>query len=388
LETVEETRQLLTRFGKVPLEIRWLGERMSGIAVNLKPVTIQDSEVSRGAVLVSNWEQGNGNEPQYAVFNDLFAAWRSQSFHVRDGYENERERIEMDRGTLAWALEALWGMTQDDEEEAKEYAEAMREVAEDLRHVRDDKKVTASKRTTAACSLHDSLDRFNPMSNCPRIWSSSDLLEERVEVADKIAQIIGRRRLLLLRLLDARRTLYRKTERRVNQLFVEHEKGRMTPARFADAADYFAGLAHDLRGVAVLPFGAVFARIAEWLDQAVMGLRVDGGPSDDVVAAFVNVLSWVRFLDVHCHVQETLTGVSRAYHGGVEFGEADTASLKGGLEALSIRLADNTIRDDALRDKALTMEAFVDTAQRTLSAPRSVDIEVIHHSLKQAAACI
>lgn len=388
METVEETRQLLTRFGKSPLEIRWLGERMSGIAVNLQPVINQEDEIPTGAVLVSNWEQGNGNEPQYAIFTDIFAAWRSQAFHVRDGYENECERIEMDRGTLAWALEALWGMTQDDEREARAYTEAMNEVAEDLRYVRDDKKVTASQRTTAACSLYDSLDRFNPMSNCPRIWSSSDLLEERIEITDKIARIIGRRKLLLLQLLDEKHRLHRTAERRINQLFTEHEKGRMTPSRCADAAKFFSGLAHDLRTVAVRPFGIVFSRVADRLNTAVEALRVNGGLSDDVVEAFINALSWIRFLDVHCHVQETLTGVSRAHHGGVEFENADAVSLKGTLEALSIRLTDNTIRDDALRDTALTTGAFVDTARETLSTPQSFNIEVIHYALKQAAASI
>jgi hypothetical protein len=181
--------------------------------------------------------------------------------HVNDGYKEENWELAEEAALLNWSLEQLWDM--DEEENHEAYKQALQTVLNELKLCRDGLKQDTFERIARGISPYDSLGRFNPMSRCPIIWSSRDLLEERGKDIDKIRQSISQRKLLAINKLDEILRLEEDVYRHLRMLKQEMNRGRMTERRAKEAKQIFRQDWKKLKKerVYLRPFGPVFADV-------------------------------------------------------------------------------------------------------------------------------
>lgn len=234
--------------------------------------------IRKGAVLVRRTNLDREGVPYFMIFNDgIYAAIRSQGFHVPDTQDLEKIEILCYRETLEWALQQTWYLnSRSSAEEIAAYEERTGSVSTGLRKVVDDDKRRARTQSGRGANPTDALGRTNFTSRSPIVWSADLALCKRTGTVHRIRPRISVRNGDLLALADEAWKVKTDFEREIVQALRWGSRG--VRALNADDATRMAvrleKLAGSLRSVSIAPYSRRgFPRIASDLDRVVVALR-------------------------------------------------------------------------------------------------------------------
>lgn len=311
-------------------------EEVRGLKTGKKSFAIR-----KGAILVRRKDLDRDGIECYMIFNDgVYAAIRSQGFHVPDTQGVEGEKITVQRASLKWALQQTWYLSaRSSDADVGAYRSEVESVAQSLRRARDDDKRRTRDQSARAANHRDRRGRVNFSSRSPIVWSADFGLIRRTRTVGRIRPRIAVRHCELIALADLAWDAKESFETEITQAL----RWGASDVRPMDAdiasrlAARFEKLAGSLRSVSVAPYSRRgFPRIATDIERAVAPLL-----AGDYVAARRLIDRCQRaFLMMNARraLEEACTVASRVAKARIVPSKADADALVDAIDRVEFML--------------------------------------------------
>ncbi|MFC1787653.1 hypothetical protein ACFLZY_00310 [Patescibacteria group bacterium] len=349
-----------------------------------------NGQLAKGVLLIAKRPALFDETRSFSVYDfGLYSALRSADIHTRSYYQAEQQKIEMAQGDLAFALQLCWGLHHHHPEREEVYHQTLRQVMAQMHTARSSLKLTVGTKAKQASRIRDCLERFNPGSRAPIIWSADHLLREQYQLSNEMLELVNKRVMALVRLHGQIMDLCTDSLRAVSQAQIKlPDLGDLPDDYIERLIRRLATTAENLDAVLVAPYGTrSFPKCAKNLRQAVDCLRRD--EFDQAYDQLDLTRRALELLGIHQTLEELLCSVTALCQNKSQ----DTISLvdhNSFCDQLSALLdeVDNDTLDAGFENRILDdVRQYLGLAQEVAKSDRGFNVDAIRLALKRACNC-